>query len=68
MSIPKLAVSLILDKSRFVRRKCPKWLVPICISNPSLVLLSFLLATPALFTRMSMRSRSSNHINKGEHF
>jgi len=42
------------SRRRFVRRKWPKWLVPICISNPSLV--SYFVAvciTPALFTKIS---------------
>lgn len=41
-----------LGKSSSVRRACPKWLVPICISKPSSVRPSGQHITPALFTRM----------------
>lgn len=43
--------------SRLVVRCSPRWLVPNCISNPSLVACrSGMAITPALFTRMSSRS------------
>lgn len=43
-----------LGKSNSVRRECPKWLVPICVSKPSSVRPSGQHITPALFTRMLM--------------
>ena len=49
-------LTLILSRRRLVKRKCPKWLVPICISNPSSVLKWGQVITPALFRRTSIRS------------
>ena len=43
--------------TKLVRRKWPKWLVPICISNPSSVLVSGQVITPALLIRMSIFSK-----------
>src|SRR5664279_2215936 len=39
-----------------VHAKCPRWLVPICSSNPSAVVRLGGAMMPALFTKMSIRS------------
>ena len=39
--------------SRPVKAKCPRWLVPNCISKPSVVTRAGMAMTPALLTRMS---------------
>ena len=42
-----------------VNAKCPRWLVPNCISNPSAVLPSGVIMTPALLIRRSIRRPTS---------
>ena len=47
-----------------MRRKGPRWLVPICISNPSSVRVRGQAITPALFTRMWIFSSAFSDTGK----
>ena len=59
------AVARIRGSSRPESAKWPRWLVPSCISKPSAVLRRGIAITPALFTRMSIRSwRAENCLAK----
>ena len=52
------ADSLIRSRSRFVSRKCPKWLTPKCVSKPSSVSVYGTNITPALLMRTCISSSS----------
>lgn len=59
-------LTLIKSSSKFVSRKCPKWLTPNCISTPSFVCKCLHLITPALFIKMSNRFSFSLYLMQME--
>ena len=52
--------SLIRSSSRPVSAKCPRWLVPICSSKPSLVRRNGVAITPALLTSTAISRPAAN--------